>query len=38
LALVGAGWLALWLAYLIVVARYFPRIRTMIRRQPAPGS
>jgi hypothetical protein len=33
LALVGAAWLALWLAYLIVVARYFPRIRTMTRGQ-----
>jgi hypothetical protein len=32
LALVGGAWFALWLLYLIVVARYFPRIRTGIRR------
>jgi hypothetical protein len=31
LALVAVAWFALWLFYLIVVARYFPRIRTGIR-------
>jgi hypothetical protein len=28
LDLVGAAWLALWLAYLAFVVRYFPRVRT----------
>ena len=32
LTLVGAAWFAFWLLYLIVVARYFPRISTVIRR------
>ena len=33
LAAVGAAWLALWLGYLVFVARYFPRVRTT-RRAP----
>jgi hypothetical protein len=28
LVVVGAAWFALWLAYLVFVIRYFPRVRT----------